>query len=145
MKKKVLMKVFLALLPAMAVLLATTGDSVKVYDLSAGTVQTCSYFSILPVAELKMVTPLAAMLAVVALVLALVYVIAGKQWCIQGVFYTACASTCVAAIPNVIRGDVMVLPNVMFPVLMAVLCVLSNLARKKPEEKPTGVRLGDKK
>lgn len=145
MKKKVLMKLFLVLLPAMAVLLATTGDSVKVYDIPAGTVQNYSYFSLLPVTNLQVVTPLAAILAVAALVLALIYIIAGKQWCVKGVFYTACASACAAAIPNLIRGDVMVIPNVVFPILMAVLAVLSNMVTKKPEEKTTGNRLGLRK
>lgn len=142
MKKKVLMKVFLVLLPAMAVLLATTGDSVKVFDIPAGTVQTYSYFSLLPVSNMQMVTPLAAMLALAALVLALGYVITGKPWCIRGVFYTACASTCIAVFPNLLRQDVMVMPNVLLPILMAVLAVLANLAGKKPGQKPAGERLG---
>ena len=142
MKKKVLMKVFLVLLPAMAVLLATTGDSVKVYDIPAGTVQNYSYFDILPVQNMQMITPLAAMLAVVALVLALCYIIAGKSWCIRGVLYTACASTCVAVFPNLLRQDVMVMPNVLLPILMAILAVLANFAGKKPGEKTTGPRLG---
>ena len=98
MKKNVLIKVFLVLLPAMAVLLATTGDSVKVYDISAGTVENYSYFDLLPVQNLQMITVLAALLAAAALVLALVYVIFRKQQCLKGVFYTACASSCAAAI-----------------------------------------------
>lgn len=142
MKKKVLMKVFLPLLPAMAVLLATTGDSVKVYDIPAGTVQSYSYFDLLPVANMQMITPLAAILAVAALVMALIYIIAGKRWCVRGVFYTACASTCAAAAPNLLRQDVMVVPNVMLPILMAVLCFLAHAAGKQPEEKPAGQRLG---
>ena len=60
MKKNVLMKVFLVLLPAMAVVLATTRDSVKVFDTSAGTVESYSYFSILPVQNMQMITVLAA-------------------------------------------------------------------------------------
>lgn len=142
MKKKVLMKVFLVLLPAMAVLLATTGDSVKVYDIPAGTVQNYSYFDILPVQNMQMITPLAAMLAVVALALALIYVITNKRGCLKGVFYTACASTCAAAAPNLLRQDVMVMPNVLLPILMAILAVLANFAGKKPGEKTTGPRLG---
>lgn len=143
MKKNVLRKVFLVLLPAMAVMLATTQDSVAVYDIPAGTVETYSYFSILPVANLQMITPLAAMLAVVACALAVGYVVTGKQWCIQGVLYAACVSTCAAACPNLIRGDIMVMPNVVFPVLMAVLCFLAHMARKQPDEKPAAARLGN--
>ena len=142
MKKKVLMKVFLVLLPAMAVLLATTGDSVKVYDIPAGTVESYSYFDLLPVQNLQMITVLAAMLAVAALVLALIYVITNKQGCLKGVFYAACASTCAAAAPNLLRQNVMVVPNVMLPILMVVLCFLAHAAGKSKENKPAGPRLG---
>lgn len=142
MKKKVLMKIFLVLLPAMAVLLATTGDSVKVYDILAGTIQSYSYFDLLPVPNMQIITVLAALLAVAALVLALIYVIAAKQWCVKGVFYTACASTCVAVLPNLLRQDIMVVPNVLLPILMVVLCFLAHAAGKRKEEKPTGPRLG---
>jgi len=141
-KKKVLMKVFLVLLPAMAVLLATTRDSVKVYDVSAGTVEAYSYFSVLPVQNMSMITVLAAMLAVVALVLALAFVITNKPGCLKGVFYTACASTCAAAAPNLLRQAVMVVPNVMLPILMAVLGFLAYTAGKSKEATPVGPRLG---
>lgn len=142
MKKNVLMKVFLILLPAMAVLLATTEDSVKVFDTAAGTVETYSYFDLLPVSNLQMITVLAAMLAMAALVLALIYVFAQKQGCLKGVFISACASTCVAAAPNLLRQDVMVMPNVLLPILMLVLAFLAHVAGKQPEEKPVGPRLG---
>ena len=141
MKKKTLMKVFLALLPAMAVLLATTKDSVKVFDTTAGTVEAYSYFDLMPVQNMQMLTPLAAMLAVAALAMALIYIAAGKRWCAGGIFYTACASTCAAAVPNMLRREVMVMPNVLLPVLMAALAVLAYIVRKTPEEKPTGERL----
>ena len=77
MKKKTLMKVFLALLPAMAVLLATTKDSVKVFDTTAGTVENYSYFDLLPVENMQMLLPLAALLAVAAFVLAVFHIVRG--------------------------------------------------------------------
>jgi len=141
-KKKMLMKVFLVLLPAMAVLLATTGDSVKVYDTAAGTVASYSYFDLLPVQNMQMITVLAAVLAAFALVLALFYAITNKLGCLKGVLYTACASTCAAVLPNLLRQEVMVIPNVLLPILMAVLGILAHIAGKQPEEKPAGIRLG---
>jgi hypothetical protein len=141
-KKKVLMKVFLPLLPAMAALLATTGDSVTVYNIPAGTVHKFSYFSLAPASNLQICALLAAVLAVVALVLALAYVKAGKQWCLKGVFYTACASTCAAACPPLIRGDMIVVPNALFPILMAVLGFLAYTAGKKADKVTVGPRLG---
>ena len=141
MKKKSLMKVFLALLPAMAVLLATTKDSVKVFDTTAGTVENYSYFDLLPVENMQMLLPLAALLAVAAFVLAVFHIVRGKKWSASGVMYTACVSTCAAAVPNMLRREVMVMPNVLLPLLMAAAAVLAYIVRKNPEEKPAGERL----
>ena len=142
MKKKSLMKVFLALLPAMAVLLATTKDSVKVFDTTAGTVENYSYFDLLPVENMQMLLPLAALLAVAAFVLAVFHIVRGKKWSASGVMYTACVSTCAAAVPNMLRREVMVMPNVLLPILMVVLGFLAHTAGKNREDKPTGPRLG---
>ena len=145
MKKNTMTKLVLLLLPIMAVVLATTGNSVKVYDIAAETVQNYSYFTLLPVEKLQMLTPLAAILTVATLVLAVIYLIAEKRWCLRGIRYTACLATCAAACPNLIRGDVLVMPNVLLPILMAVELLIANAARKAPEEKPTGERLGLRK
>lgn len=141
MNKKFLTNVFLPLLPGMAVMLATTGDSVKIYNIPAGTVEACSYFTLLPVTNMQMVTPLAAMLAVAALIFALVYVFTGKTWCVRGVLYTAVLSTCAAACPNLMRSEIMVAPNVLFPILMAVLSFLAYRVGKKAESKTVAPRL----
>lgn len=135
MYKKILMKVFLPLLPLMAVALATTGNSVTVYNVPAQTVETFSYFPASPVHNLQMCTVLAAILAVAALILAVVFVASGKRWSIRGVFYTAFASTFAAACPPMIRGDVVVVPNPIFPILMAVVCILAYIDGKKTEVK----------
>ena len=146
MNKKIWMKVLLPLLPAISVLLATPDTSVTVYDAAAGTVQTFSYFSVLPVENLQICTVLAALLAIAALVMALIYVVLGKRWCIQGVFYTACASACMSACPTLVRGDVVVVPNVLFSVLMGVAWGLAYIARKSHVEKePEPIRLGIRK
>ena len=133
--KKILMKVFLPLLPATAVALATTENSVTVYNVPAQTVETFSYFPATPVHNLQMCTALAAILAVVALVFTVIFVVSGKRWSNRVVFYTAFASTFAAACPPMVRGDVVVVPNAIFPILMAVVCVLSYLAGKQTEVK----------
>ena len=145
MKKTVMTKLVLLLLPLAAVALATTGNSVKVYDTAAETVQGYSYFTALPVENMQMITPLAAMLTVATLVLAVIYLIAEKKWCVQGIRYTAGLATCAAAAPNLLHNDVIVMPNVLLPILMAVLFVMANILRKKPEEKAEGERLALRK
>ena len=145
MYKKVLMKVFLPLLPAMAVLLATTGDSVTVFNVPAGNVETYSFFPEQIVSSLQLCAVAAAVLAAVALIFALIFIFSGKRWSARGVFYTSCVSTFAAACPVLVRGDVVVVPNVIFPILMAVVCILAYLAGKQLEEKVVEpVRLGKK-
>ena len=146
MYQKVLTKVFLPLLPAMAVLLATTGDSVTVFNVPAGTVETYSFFPAQIVSGLQLCTVLAAILAVIAVIFALIFVVSGKSWSVHGVFYTACVSTFASACPVLVRGDVVVVPHVVFPVLMAVVCILAHITRKKSEVKVAEpVRLRDRR
>ena len=135
MYKKVLFKVFLPLLPAMAVLLATTENSVTVYNIPAGKAEAYSFFPAEPVTNLQLCTVLAAVVAVAALILALVYVATEKRWCLKGVFYAAFVSTCLAACLVLIQGDLVVVPNAIFSILMAVQCALAYFAGKKSEEK----------
>ena len=74
-KKQAILKSFLILLPVLAVGLATTGNSVMVFDSTAGTTAYYAYFEVLPVAQYQMLPPLAATLSVVAGILAAVYLL----------------------------------------------------------------------
>ena len=133
MKKSVLMKVFLILLPAMAVLLATTGDSVTVFDPQNGTVQAYSYFSPIPVGKLTMCTPLAAILAVASTILGVVFVAWRKTWSIIAICWIAPVSATAAVSPILLRGEIVVVPNALFPILMMVQWWLASVINKKPE------------
>ena len=135
MKKSVLMKVFLILLPAMAVLLATTGDSVSVVDTLTGTTETYSYFDLIPDLSTQMCMPLAALLAVAATVLAALHVATAKPWCVRGLYWVAFLSATVAVIPILARGEILVIPNVGLPILMLIDCLLAGILKKKPEGK----------
>ena len=133
MKKSVLMKVFLILLPTMAVLLATTGDSVQVVDSQNGTVQVYSYFSAIPVGKLTMCTPLAAILAVVSTILGVIFVAWHKDWSARAIHWVALLSSIAAVAPILLRGEIIVLPNPLFPILMMVQWGLASVINKKPE------------
>lgn len=135
MKKNVLMNVFLILLPAMAVLLATTSDSVTVVDSLTKTTETYSYFDLIPDLSTQMCMPLAALLAVAATVLAVLHVATAKPWCVQGLYWVAFLSATAAVIPILARGETMVLPNVGLPILMLIDCLLAGILKKKPEDK----------
>ncbi len=140
MKRQDLPKVFLVLLPLMAVVLATTGDSVTVYDTAAGTVAYSSYFTPVEVGGLTMLPVLAGVLAAVCLVLAILAA-TGRGWAYKGILVTAfCAALCATA-PIWMQGDILVVPNAMFPLFMMTTVAISAYAGKKPRQKKTGPRL----
>ena len=132
MAKSVLKKVFLIMLPALAVLLAAAVDSVTVMDAGTGIAEAYSYFDLIPGTSFWMCPPLAAILAVVSLVLA-VCVAAGKNRCAMPLVWTGLLSAALAALPIVIRGDILVIPNVGLPILMLIECLIANAAHKNPE------------
>jgi len=132
-KKSVLRNVFLILLPAMSVFLAAAMDSVTVYDTISGEVSAYSYFSMIPVQNLQICTPFAAILAILATALAVGIVAVKKTWCVTGLFWTAFLSTVFATIPILVRGEVLVIPNVGVPLMMFIDCIIAYALKKKPE------------
>ncbi len=144
MKKQVLYKLYLVLLPAMAVVLATTGDSVMMFDRAAGTTEYASYFTPVNVGGLTLLPPLAAILAIVSAALAVIYAVYTKAWCLRGILATGFVSATCATVPILIQsGDVLVVPNAILPVLMLLTAGIAAWVSKKPAgaEEKHGVRL----
>ena len=133
MAKTVLKKIFLVMLPALAVLLAASVDSVTVLNTTTGITEAYSYFALVPAENLQICAPLAAILAVVSTILAVVLVASGKSWSAGALMWTALLSATVATIPVLVRGEILVVPHVGLPILMMVECLLAYAARKKPE------------
>ena len=134
MKKTMLLKILLILLPVMAVGLATTMDSVMVFDPSGGQTSYYSYFDALPVKNLEMITPLTALAAAVSGILAALYMAKKREYFLKGAGYAALASSCLAAIPMVVREDVLVVPNVGLPIFMVMEFVVSYMLQKSAKE-----------
>lgn len=130
MKKQTLMKIFLVLMPVLAVGLATTKDSVLVYHPTWCMMQAYSYFDLLPVGVLQSVTPLAAVLCVLVGGFAIGFVITGKKWCINAVKIIAFSAACLAVLPVLLPSDTKVLPNVGVPIFMMVEFVLAHIMGK---------------
>lgn len=135
MKKQTLLKLFLILLPVLAVGLATTGNSVTVFDSQTGTTAYYSYFDLLPVATMRMVTPLAGILSILAGGFAIGSVVSKQSWCRKTVKWLSIAAATVAVLPILVRGDVLVVPNVGFPIFMGAEWILAWIMDKKPGEK----------
>ena len=134
MKKQAIVKSFLILLPVLAVGLATAGDSVTVFDTLTGETSYYCYFDVAPVGNLQMLPPLAAMLSVVSGILAALWLVKKKQWCLQAIIVSTMASACAASIPIVQMGDVRVVPNVGLPIFMILNCLLAYHYKLHPEK-----------
>ncbi len=144
MNKQTLTKIFFVLLPALAVGLAYARDSVMVFDTITKTAVYGSYFDLIPEAgNFQVLPPLAAILAVVATVLALAYVATNRDTWVKALRWVASISAAAAALPVAVQGDVLVVPNVVFPLLMAFLFLICNPFGKKAQQKKgnTGFRL----
>ena len=134
MKKTIILKSMLVLFPVLAVGLATTMDSVMVFDTISGTTSYFSYFDPVPVENIQMLPPLAATLCVISGILAAVYLGKNKMGCLKAAGYVAGAAAVAAAIPVTIRGDVLVVPNVALPIFMLAQYAVAYYVGKMPQK-----------
>jgi len=121
MKKQKLLHVFLILLPAMAVALATTVDSVTVFNRVTGAVDYYSYFHLVPGDPMQILPPVAAILSVVATVFAVIAVAGRKEKFLVWVKWLSLAAAFAAVMPILRRGEqILVIPNAVLPLLMMI-------------------------
>ncbi len=136
MNKTLMQKLFLILLPVMAVALATTGDSVTVFDPATGNTITGSYFALIPeTGNLQILPPVAGILAVAALVLAIYYMVKTQAKLLRGIVWTALLSASAAALPIGLAEGIVVVPHVVLPLLMCAQAGLAYFVSKQPQEK----------
>ena len=134
MKKQTIVKILLILLPVLAVGLATTVDSVTVFDTVTAKTEYYSYFDAIPMGNFQMLLPLAASLCVVSGVLAALWLGKKKPGFLKASGYIAFIAAAAASIPIAIRGDVLVIPNVGLPIFMLVHFGIARYAEKLPVE-----------
>ena len=143
MKKLDWKKIMLILLPVLSVGLATTMDSVMVFDAAAGITEYYSYFALIPNINYAILMPLAGILSAVCGILAAVMLVKKNNRLLKGIWICAfCAASCAAA-PILLKGDVVVFPNVGLPIFMMLDCLVSYTMMKnpQPEEEPKKKRL----
>ncbi|HIT33501.1 MAG TPA: hypothetical protein IAC31_02585 [Candidatus Faecousia intestinigallinarum] len=140
MRKKILWKVCLVLLPAIAVSIGAVPGTVLVW--SEGTpIQAFSYFDMLPEGAPQLATAFAGLMAVICTGLGVGYAVSEKPYWLKGVFWTAFASLFVAVLPYVVKTELHAVPNVLFPVIMGIECLAARMRGKEREEKAEGNRL----
>ena len=103
MKKQMIVKSLLILLPVLAVGLATTVNSVTVFDTVTATTEYYSYFDAIPVGSFQMLLPLAASLCVVSGILAALWLANKKPGCLKASGYIAFIAAAAASIPIAIK------------------------------------------
>ena len=144
MKKNSLFNWVLALMPMSAVSIAATGSSVTVYDIPAKEIWKLSYFVMIPDVEYSFLTPLAGLLIIAASVLALVLVLGKKPGCAVWLKWISLTAACVAVAPILLKGDMLVVPNFVPPLLMMaeyVLCLVASKPKTAARREPRGGRL----
>ena len=142
MKKQYILKAILILLPVLAVGLAMKGDSVMLIDSVTGVTQTYSYFDLVPGAAFPVAAPLAGLTAIVSGGCAMIYLFARRRSVLEVIRWTAFAGACVAVVPIVARGEVVMVPSVAVPILLLAEFVLGGILAKgfkedKNAERPT--------
>lgn len=139
MKKKIA-KILLFMLPFMALLLATTGNSVQMVNMATGEKVTGSYFVMLNDTTAALCPVLAATCSILSLAAALIFVFSRKTGVLSASAWISFAGACLAVIPVVTKGEFLILPHVLFPVLLMVHFVLCAFAKKLGfEQKDTPV------
>ena len=134
MKKEKWMKIALLMLPLLMVAVASGPAGVTVFD---GT--NTAYYSwhqVVEKASFGWCAPVAVVMNYVVFVLAMIFFLKKKNWCLTGIFYLAFAAACVAVLPIVIQSDVKVIPNVVGVILLLGETLLAKLMLKKPQEEP---------
>lgn len=135
MKKQTLVKSLLILLPILAVGLATTMDSVVVYDSQAGVTEYFSFFAAEPMAQVQMLLPLAVMLGLASGICGAVYLVKKKDWSLKAIAWTSLIAAAAASVPTVTQGDVKVVANVGFPIFMVINWLVASYIQKNTEKK----------
>ena len=126
--------VILILMPVLAVGLATTMDSVMVYDSVAGTTEYYSYFDLIPNSNFAIIMPLSAILSVVCGVLAAVMMVSKKQKLVKSIAVCSFCAATLAALPIMLKGEVVVFPHVGLPIFMMIEWLVAYMMMKQPQQ-----------
>ena len=139
MKNK-LTKILLVALPLMAVVLATTNNSVKLIDTVTGNTVTGSYFQMLNDSVMAVAPFYAAIGGILSMLLAVIFLATHKKGMLQASRWAAFVGACLAVLPVVQRGEVIILPNVMMPIFLFADFILATFAKRWNLEKKDPVQ-----
>ena len=145
MKNKKILNITLAVLPLIAVVLAGMPNSVTVYQITGADIAlSCSFFTLIEDVNTGICLPYAGIFGGLCFGLAVIYLVSKKRSMLKWIFGTAFVSVTLSVVPVLLKGDVILLPNMLIPVLLGVEALLAYGMMKAPVEKdeePKGKRL----
>ena len=142
--KKIITKILLFILPFMALVLATTRDSVQLIDMVTGDKVTGSFFVMLNDSAVAICPMAAATCSIVSCIAAAIFLIRKNRIVLRVSAWVSFAGACLAVVPVVARGESLLLPHVAFPILLLahfILCAFSRKLELQKRDEPQGRRL----
>lgn len=148
MNKNKLLNVAMVALPALGLMAASTPTAVMVFDPSDSTTVYCSYFDLIEGYEWAVILPLAGLFCGVCLSLASIQCFVKSEKWLRGIAVVAFLSMTLAVLPIMMKGQRVILPNVVLPITMLIQTLLAVFNRGKlrtwNENKSKGPRLNEK-
>ena len=132
MKKQTLKTIVLLVIPLLVVAIASTPGSVTVWD--GETSQSLTFMQNVPESNTGWCAPIALLLTYVVFGLAVLYGLRKKLWALKGIYGVSFAALVLAALPTVVRTEILVVPNVGVALLLGVETGLAYLMLKNPEK-----------
>ena len=143
MDKRKILVILLIVLPLLVVLIANGAKGVMMFDGEEVTY----YPWIQPLSESAVgwCAPVAALMNYVLFALAVVYGLKKKEWSVKGIRNIALIAGTLAVLPNLIRSDVMVVPNVfgaitLFADALVAHILVKDLAKGEKTDSPRKTR-----
>ena len=128
MKKQTILKILLLIMPLLVVLVASSPAGVTVFD--GKTVTYTTWMQAVPESTLGWCAPVAALMNYVLFALAVVYVLFGKEFCVNGIFILSLIAVCVAVLPIVLQSDPKIIPNAFGAIFLGIQCIAARVAQK---------------
>ena len=143
MKKQMIWKIILLVLPLVVVMIASNPTSIMVYD--GETLTYTSWLETVPNSNVGWCAPAAVLMNYGLFALAVFYALREKEGCLKAMSLLALAAACLAVMPIMVQSDLKIVPNVFGAIVLGaegiVARVVRNTSAGKEKEKSVGSRI----
>ena len=134
MKKRTLWSILLIVIPVVCMMTAGSAGSVMVYSPEEDITSFYSYFDLIGETQIGFSLPLAALLCGISLMLAVIECFAKHPGWLKATAVASFGCMFCAVLPLLLRGQIIVLPNMLVPIAMGGECLLAWYLARIPEE-----------